>query len=1429
MIFQYIYAYFFQMMGKYVKILLLITGVLFFYTQTIHSQSQQLKFRHLTTEDGLPSNLINNIMKDSHGMIWVSTVSGLCRYDGYEFKVYQYNPSDTNSLTHNNLANEIIEDINGNLWIPTLWGLNKFNPYTETFTRYNHRSGDSNSLSTGYIRSVYQDKEGIIWIGTGLQGELNKYNPSTDFFKSYRIIPVDTAHLSVIFSIHEDRDGVLWIGSSHGLFQFDSHNETVKPIIPLAQNLPQKLVFRKIIEDKNGKLWFITDFEIFSYDKGEVDPELVNVWSTKIRKNECTIKDIIIDEKGQNQVLWIVTSCKILTINTPSGEQINSWGTHDDQANFTGGGFRSIYKDDSGIIWIATGLGIQILDKQLSQIYQHKSFFHQYQVDATVMIEDKASNFWLGTNGKGVIHFDKDFNPIHHYSVSENNTGNIEPEGVIRVIYEDNSNNIWAGTSRGIFRLSKKANKFEHCHMTGYKNISKPLPFLVFSITEDTHGIIWAGTQSGVYQHNKMSEGSGHFKHVSINNFNLTRPVNSIIEDQNGNLWIGVDAWGLYQRPAGNNSLDSFINYRHEPDNMNSLSFYNIRSIYEATDGTLWIGTRHGLNRYNRNRDNFDRILFESDPGANMIYAIERDNNGNLWLSTEDGLLRYKTRTEKEIIEGLYTLKKFLPLREIRPGKISKLNDGTLFIGGRAQSENGYFTWHPDSIHDNTIIPPIVITDFRIKSKPTDLDSSILFKKHIVLHYYENFFSFKFAALDYTKPEENQYAYYLEGFEDDWIYAENRRTAYYTGVPPGDYIFRVKGCNNDGYWSDEGTSIVITILPPPWKTWWAYSTYGIIVLFLLYLWRRYDLKRQRLQQDLEIEHIEAKKLKELDSMKSRFFANISHEFRTPLTLILGPLQTLLSRTKDNESKQDLNIMERNALRLQNLINQLLNLSKLESGKMKLQVREENIVALINGYVQSFESLARQRNIDLVFSSDEANIQLYTDRDKMEKILYNLLSNAFKFTPEGGRIEVVIRSLQSTVGSPQLAVRSPQAAACEEKTGDWRLKTEGLFTNWIEVSVSDTGPGIPPEKLPHIFDRFYQVDDSYNKDQEGTGIGLALTKELVELHHGIIYVESELGKGTTFTVILPQGKEHLREEDIVIVQNDPYPASSIQNPESDIEYPISNVQYPMSNDLQTTTRNTEPLILIVDDNDDLRTYMRSYLEKEYQITEAIHGKMGMEKATEQVPDLIISDVMMPEMDGYQFCKQIKTDPRTSHIPVILLTARASTESKMEGLETGADDFITKPFDPPELMIRIKNLIQQRLKLRQLFMEKLSQGEELVLFELPLEGITGMDKDFLLKAIQVVEENLSDLDYDTERFSTDMALSRIQLYRKLKALVNHTTAEFIREIRLNKAAELLRNKSATVTQIAYAVGFNTLSYFTKCFKEKFGVLPSEYHNT
>jgi len=1401
-------------MKKCVKILLLTISIFFHSVYFSYPQTEQYKFRHLTTENGLPSNYTWSVMQDSKGFMWFTTRAGLCRYDGYNVKVFQYDPVDTTSISDIFAKSTITEDSDGFIWVGTINGLNKFDPITEKFTRYFHNPDDPHSISSNRIRYTYLDRQGVVWIGTEANG-LNSYNAATGNFDSFLPSP-DFKLSNRVKGIYEDSSGILWVGTGSGLYQFDRNTEDFLTI-GLVKAKGEKIAnrFSTITEDNKGNIWYCAD-RIYKYDKSKNELIHFKKFSVESTGNPNPMyMNIFLEKHNNKQTLWIARNglCKY---DLSSGKLITIFNDPSERESFAGGNPRDLFMDPSGLLWIATTTGITFLDTRTGEMQSHPAFAKKFQMDAISFLKDSKGHFWIGGNN-GLIHYDENMKLVHWYKSMKNNENETSFKGVVRKILEDSENNIWIISHRdGVYLLDREKNKFLRCKLLRYgKDVRQDN---LNDIYEDSQGTIWVGT-GGLFKRMKGSLQPTTFyldtSNRSTRNYTHTR----IAEDQSGNLWISSLAGVLLRQPASYRGTDTFFEYRYDPNNPNSLSNSHVWCVYVDDSGEVWVGTNHGLNRYVSEKDCFKRYLMDTESGAGFIYDIVRDRKGYLWMTTEKGLIGYDPLYKDTSTNEKNKVKQYLKFNQIFKSQLYKDHSGIIYVGSRLGSGNGYYSFHPEDISENNFIPPIVITSFTIRNEVVELDTAITSKQNLTLKHNENYFSFEFAALDYTNPSQNQYAYILDGLDDDWVYSGNRRYAYYTKVPPGNYVFRVKGSNNDGYWNEAGTSINITILPPLWKTWWAYLLYLLFVISILIIVIRFYLRRQRLLHKLEMEQIQTEKLEELDSMKSRFFANISHEFRTPLTLILGPVAKHLPVVKDSALKQDLNIVQRNALRLQRLINQILNLSKIESGKMKLQVREQNIVSLVNGYVQSFESLAKQKKIDLTFKLDEKNIQLFVDKDKVEKILYNLLSNAFKFTGEDGRIEVSVGSSQSSVHSRQSAVI--EKSKSDKLTSGFRLPTSGLPGPWVSLSISDTGRGIPPEKLDHIFDRFYQADDSYTRDQEGTGIGLALTKELVKLHYGEIHVESYVGKGSTFTVFLHAGKEHFKPGEIIVEAK-----AEIQI--EDIPEQYTELLTHTENSIKETSESddSKPILLIVEDNADLLSYIRDYMDKFYFVLEARDGEEGLREAIKHIPDLVLSDVMMPKMDGFEFCQKLKSDERTSHIPVILLTARASSESKIEGLETGADDYLSKPFDPTELQVRIKNLILQRQKLREKFAGDFWKENKLPVLQSTASGLNQIDKKFLQKALNVVNLHLPDTDFNVVEFGQEMAMSRQQMHRKFRALVNQSATEFIRTIRLKKAAELLTQKSGTVSEIAYDVGFNTLSYFTKSFQQHFGVTPSEY---
>jgi signal transduction histidine kinase/CheY-like chemotaxis protein/AraC-like DNA-binding protein len=843
----------------------------------------------------------------------------------------------------------------------------------------------------------------------------------------------------------------------------------------------------------------------------------------------------------------------------------------------------------------------------------------------------------------------------------------------------------------------------------------------------------------------------------------------------------------------------------------------------------LWLATNSGLKRFDKETERFDAYTIKHGLTSNEICSILSENLGNLWLGTDLGITKVILDKEGRDVIGFrnYDFQDGLNATNycfFYGHNAFKNSRGEMFFAGT----DGFNIFHSKNLNNPTP-PPVKITNFLINFKPVSfrdpdspLQAPISLTREIVLPYQDNTFSFELAALDYHTPEKNLYAYKMHGFQENWINLGSNRTALFTHVPPGEYTFRAKAANSDGVWNEEGVSLKLIIAPPWWRTWWAYSIYVLLTLGMIYGLRRYENSRREAKYKFELKLIETQKLLELDQMKSRFFANISHEFRTPLSLILGPLEKVLSKINDKILRKNLFMMHRNAIQLLKLINELLDLSKLESGQMKLQTNQLNIIQLLKNNLAFFESAANDRGINLKFFSEQESVMGFFDADKLQKIFVNLISNAIKFTPSGG--EVLVSVVIKNENIPPCPY-PPAGGHLRPSKGGVKVVSlfEGGLRGMLKISISDTGIGIPQQGLDQIFDRFYQVDDSSTKNTQGSGIGLALTKELVELHRGTINVKSDDGKGTTFTVQLPLGKDHLKPEEITKTPlRLRFPKGQAMTNALMTNDQVTNDQIinaPLTTPQLTTQplTNTPETILIIEDNTDMRAFIRDNLEEDYNVLEAEDGEQGINIAFDVIPDLIVSDVMMPKMNGFQVCQKLKTDERTSHIPVILLTAKAEAENKIQGLETGADDYLLKPFYPKVLKVRIQNLIELRRKLRLRFSNiTMVKPDEL--------DITSVDKKFVQRLMDIIESHLSEESFGVEELCKEIGMSSPSLWRKIQGLFNKNPNQFIRSIRLQHARQMLEENAGNIAEICFAVGFNHPSYFARCFQEHFGKSPS-----
>ncbi len=1345
--------------------------------QDLKAQTLPFIFDHYRVEDGLSMNMVTDILQDHKGFMWFGTREGLNCWDGYRFRVYKPDSQDPHSL-NNGLINGIYEDSENHLWILTWAGLVLFDRPLDKFIPCNFGITEEERIT-----GLFEDGKHDFWIATS-GGGLKLLNRTDSSFVSYLACEDETENAIYVVSMYEDWSGLFWIGTTGGLYQFDREIGTFENhrFRDLAGGIITDEAFFSIYQDFKGHYWLAgrgwNGLSRYDPEKGTL---------TKFRhdpRDKHSLSDdrlsTICEDHDKN--LWIGTANGLNLYDRTNDRFIHFQNNTNDAYSISSNHIKHIYADRDGNVWIGTmGGGINFIrgHRKPFENYTHEtddqnSLSHP---NVTSFYERKDGKIWIGTKGGGLNLFDPNRNTFTRYDIEARSKNVVIRNEVADDILEDRNGDLWivAGTMAGEgglhkYRLSGNGQRLTYLPGEIPGNLANQT---IFTIYGDKKGEIWIGRPDGLSRFNPETG--------ILLNYQRDEKLGGtyyVFEDSRENIWAGTRN-GLF---LFNRENDSFTAHRN----------HTVYGIMEDLQGHI-ITFEEGQVAYRYDLKNDSSTVFYDGTQHPPSVGSLRDDAGFFWFTTRSGIIKFDPVTG---VVKKYDASDGLISNEFNAHAQLKSTSGALYFG----SSDGFCVFYPDSIKDNPSIPPVVITDFQLFNRTvpvsgtfadtsdggSPLKQSISYATEIALTHKQNIFSFEFAALNYISPEKNQYRYKLEGFNKDWINTDaSRRFATYTNLDPGIYTFMVQGSNDDGIWNETGASIHLKILPPPWRTWWAYALYSLALAGLLFGSIRFVLVRQYLKGKLKLEQMELKKIQELDQMKTRFFANISHEFRTPLTLILGPLKQILEREPRHGNRKILTMIERNVKRLLFLINQLLDFSKLEAGHLPLQAAGYDIVEFLRKMFASFESMARTRDINYVFQSDTGTLMVYFDRDKLEKVTINLITNAFKFTLDGGDIHI---RLNKEASNPEVD------------------KGEGI----VQIQVEDTGIGIPEEKLPYIFDRFYQVHGSGSRLHEGTGIGLALAKDLVDLHHGSLTVTSRKGSGSVFTLQLPLGKGHLSQNELLMdTEKSP---DLVYEDYADVGDKTAVVK---------KHKNVEDRLLIIDDNPDMRAYIREVLMRDFDIEEAVDGEEGLSSAFEHLPDLIITDVMMPGMDGNELCRKLKTDERTSHIPVVMLTAKAGESARLEGFETGADDYITKPFSPVELRIRVLNIIDQRKKLRERFSRDITlQPRDL--------AITSADERFLDRAMNILKEKSSDSEFSAVQFSKDMAMSRAQLHRKLKALTGQSAREFIRSYRLNHARRLLEGRFGNMAEIAFESGFSNPSYFAMCFKKQFGVLPSKYIN-
>jgi signal transduction histidine kinase/ligand-binding sensor domain-containing protein/DNA-binding response OmpR family regulator len=1339
----------------------------------------QERFMHLDSRQGLSHNYVRAVCKDKTGFVWIGTESGLNRFDGYSIKIYRNDPADSSSLP-NDYIKRLFEAPGGELGIITGNGVCLYNSATETFSS-EFRFLDKNlAINPASVTNVVHDNAGNYWLLLENNG-LVCYNEVKKTAFSIKHSDNDNASIATnyITSLAHHPDGTYWIAHSNGVLENAVLKEGTFSVVkrmsflqtPLQEN---KTLFGELMIDKQGDLWgFISNVDegVFYRKSGENKIYHLRKNSISAGLSSDFISGLVQDDEGY---IWISSGAGINILDKKDLSVRNISRDADLETTLSANSATTLYKDPDGIIWIGTfKKGLNFFHKSMERfpIYNRNSkpFGLPFE-DINHFVEDKKGNLWLGTDGGGLIYFDRKSGRFTTYRHNPKDPHSLSSD-VIVSLFLDHEDKLWIGTFFG------GLNCFDGSKFTRYQHrVDDPESFSdrsAWEIFEDSKHQLWIGTlEGGVNLFNRKTKTFTRYSHPQQKA--LISPYSStIVEDSHGNLWFGTSLGiDVLMKDSG-----TMIHFESDKNNPASLRSNVILGILEDSKGRMWIGTTGGLSVWQRETNRLTNFTEKDGLPNNTIMAMEEDSKGRLWLSTSNGLACATPITSGDSIQLRFTnYSEADGLQGQRFGEDAsiRMKSGELVFGG----DNGFNIFKPDDIGHSKTIPQLVFTDFQIFNQSVlpgskgdnhfSLPSSITTNPSIVLAASDNVFSIEFAALNFTQPSKTKYKYKLEGFNEDWLPADaNNRRVTFTNLNAGNYTFRVIATNNDGEWSEEGISLPIKVLPPFWKSGGAYIIYMILLFAALYITRRLIQQGERMKFAIKQQQEEAMRSRELDVMKTKFFTNVSHEFRTPLSLILSPLESLSQKVQEPEQRKNIDLIQRNTKRLLNLVNQLLDFRKMEVQDIRFHPSEGDIIQFVRETVYSFADLSEKKNIKLTFESNTSSLEAIFDHDKVEKILFNLLSNAFKFTMGNGAIAVMVDVKDSSEKSI------------------------------LEIIVKDSGIGISPEKHELIFERFFQNELPSSIVNQGSGIGLAITKEFVRIHGGTIRVESEVGKGSSFIVVLPLKKIINAVHETVSEPIDVVDGESEVDPKS----------------------GGKPLILLVEDNEDFRFYLKDNLTIAYDVIEAETGEEGWKKAISQYPDLIVTDLMMPDMNGTELCKKIKSDQRVSHIPVILLTARSGEEQRLEGFEVGADDYIPKPFSFPILESRIRNLISLRKDLHKLLAKKNGiKASEI--------QITSLDEQFVARVIEAIEKNIANSDLTVLDLSRELGVSRAQFFRKVQELTGKAPLELIRSIRLQHAAQLLEKSQLSVSEVAYRVGFNNPKYFARHFKEQYHVLPSAY---
>jgi len=1336
---------------------------LFFYTTNCKAQAI---FQQLSTSNGLSHNTVQDLLQDRKGFLWFATTDGLNRYDGLNFQIYRRSLNDKRSLSSNEVTC-LWEDKKGRIWLGTRsGGLCQFD---SSGTHFNHlkKTVLGTDISTAVITSITEDQNGNLWAGTHGLGLL-LINPDTkkvrQFTDKNSALPGDH-----VLRVNPDKKGNLWIGltnaamvkmnlAGHGMQRYE---------MPRDKHA-LKTNFTSVFCDSRGNVWAGTEGAgLFLYDEKK-DGFASVYYKSGVVDGVNVVRSIYEDKAGN---YWLGTDDGVVVLLKTDFSRIRHYRAEASVPNsLSTHAVNCVKADRQGNIWVGMwdgGLNVLFARPGLFERYQHQpgqpnSLLAPQVSDVSA---DGKGNVWIASR-RGLTYLDRKTNTYAHFTHQAGDAGalagnditgmsQITPNTLLLSIWNQNADIVNTETGRVIK------------HLTQFKEER-----ILTTMPVDSNRIYIATNKSAVWEMDLHT-----WETRRVETFPKTKlSFTSMTAGPDSTIWLGTYDEGLleWHWPTGG------FKVHRTASRPGGLYDGHITCLLKDRKDVLWIGTLGGLHRYNARSKRFDIISIDNGLPNDAIMSIQQDKNGLLWIATNNGLCQM---SETGKIIRSYLKEDGLSGNDFAEEAVSQSPDGTLFWGGK----HGLTVFNANRTQVVSASFPVYLTGMKLFNRavvpgaadaplPRDLPEM----KSVTLRHNQSVVTFDFAAVLFQMHRNVHYAYRLDGFEESWNYVGTKNSATYTNLDPGTYELLVKASTSDDFEHGSETKLQIVVLPPWYRTFWAYLLYAAISGGLLLLIRWMIQIREGYKTELRIEHIETEKARELDRLRSGFFTNISHEFRTPLTLILTPLEQILSDRAPDARRPWFQTMHQNANRLLRLINQLLDLSKLESGLLRPEISRLDIVEFVRRIVGSFEQSATRQQVTLKVQTNLTAFSAFFDPDIIEKVLYNLIANALKYTPEGGSITVSCQVLNPDA-SPEL---------------------------WLEVR--DSGIGIPQNHLSHIFDRFYQVNGEHQVKKAGTGIGLALTRELIEAHCGTITVESQRGQGATFTVKLP-------------IYENAFPVEWLSNRPVDVKNATDKIETWLDRNEEEThgaeVDPARPLVLVVEDHDDLRGYLSDCFAHNYRVLQASNGKEALAMAEKEVPDLIVSDWLMPDMDGVQLCKIIKSNEKTSHVPLILLTSKSSTESKIEGLGAGADDYVTKPFNVDVLRSRAHNLIQSRVQLRTKY------GNMLYLqpSDIPIDSA---EAQFLKKVIAVIEIHMTEPGFDIQQLERELGMSNTQLYRKLKALTGKGGNELIRSIRLERARQYLSKGGMQIAEVAYQVGFNDANYFIRAFKKEFGMSPGNF---